>query len=76
MKRIAIICIALVAACATLTPEDKAQIAHDQIDLGVCAGEAHFEKHPDAAVPQREGWAAFDKCMVAHGFYDGGSDAR
>lgn len=63
-------------ACSPLTPADKAQIAKDQIELGVCATEAHIEKDADAASHNAKAWAVFDDCMTRKGFKDGGSDAR
>ncbi len=60
--------------CAQLTPADKAQIAKDQIELSVCATEAHIAKLSDAGAAKA--WAIFDDCMVRKGFYDGGKDAR
>jgi hypothetical protein len=60
--------------CTKLSPEAKAQIAKDQIELSVCAYDAHACKLDDAG-PARC-WAVFDACMVRHGFYDGGTDAR
>lgn len=59
--------------CTTLTPADKANIAKDQVELSVCAAEAHFAKLADGGVA---GWSAFDACMTRKGFYDGGPDAR
>jgi hypothetical protein len=64
----------LEVSCATLSPADKVQIAKDQIELSVCAVEAHDCKLDDAGSVKC--WAVFDACMVRKGFYDVGSDAR
>ncbi len=70
----ALLCSCAAVACATLSPASKEQIAKDQIELGVCAAEAHVCKM-NVAVPAKC-WAVFDDCMTRKGFYDGGADAR
>jgi hypothetical protein len=65
---------ALVLACVKLTDEQKATIARDQIEMNVCAAEAHDAKESDAGAAKA--WAVFDDCMTRKGFYDGGRDAR
>lgn len=67
--------VALEACSPSLTPAQQQQAARDQVELGVCATEAHLEKRPDAS-DNAAAWAAFDGCMVRKGFYDGGADAR
>jgi hypothetical protein len=76
MKKALSALLILVAACGALTPAEQVQVAKNQVDLGVCAAEAHFCKRasaPDASLAPC--WAEFDACMVAHGFQDGGPDA-
>ena len=62
------------AGCTILSPADKTSIAMDQIELGLCATEAHDCKL-DKGSPAKC-WAVFDDCMTRKGFYDGGADAR
>ncbi len=73
--RLFVMLVVVAAGCATLTPQDKASIAKDQVELGLCAAEAHMDKQSDGG-PNAKAWATFDDCMTRHGFYDGGSDAR
>ncbi len=67
----AAIVIAYADACAALSPSERASLAHDQIELGVCAAEAHDAKENDAGAVKA--WAVFDDCMVRKGFYEAGA---
>lgn len=60
------------ASCAKLTPAQEAVVARDQIELGLCATEAHLDKSEDGG-SNAKAWTTFDDCMCRKGFYEGGA---
>ena len=61
--------------CKSLTPAEQAQVARDNVHLSTCAAMAHLCKVATGdAGSYGACWDEWDRCLVSHGFVDGGAE--